>query len=145
MPETAKLVFIEKIPKMVSSHKPSNLRKFIMLDYTNITLETVLETQVKFKILYSYSTAFSKDENLILEDKVSLLKIFLKLIYTTKLKKVLSGKVTNRLIINYFKKFTRDSGNSSERSLKSNKTILDSNYMNTLAISSLYELCTNEY
>jgi hypothetical protein len=116
-----------------------------MLDYTNITLETVLETQVKFKILYAYSTAFSKDENLILENKVSLLKIFLKLIYTTKLKKVLSGKVTNRLIINYFKKFTRDSGNSSERSLKSNKTILDSNYMNTLAISSIYELCTNEY
>ena len=145
MLETVKLVFIEKIPKMVSSRKLSNLRKFMILNYTNVTLETVLETQVKFKVLYSYSTAFSKDENLILENKTSLLKIFLKLVYTTRLKKVLSGKVTNRLITNYFKKFTRDSGNLSESLIKSNKTILDSNYMNTLAISGIYELCINEY
>jgi hypothetical protein len=117
----------------------------MILNYTNVTLETVLETQVKFKVLYSYSTAFSKDENLILENKTSLLKIFLKLVYTTRLKKVLSGKVTNRLITNYFKKFTRDSGNLSESLIKSNKTILDSNYMNTLAISGIYELCINEY
>ena len=130
---------------MVSSRKLSNLRKFMILNYTNVTLETVLETQVKFKVLYSYSTAFSKDENLILENKTSLLKIFLKLVYTTRLKKVLSGKVTNRLITNYFKKFTRDSGNLSESLIKSNKTILDSNYMNTLAISGIYELCINEY
>lgn len=117
----------------------------MVLNYTNVTLETVLETQVKFKVLYSYSAAFSKDETLILETKLNFLKIFLKLIYTINLKKVLSSKVTNRLIINYFKKFTRDSGNVSESSLKSNRTILDSNYMNTLAISSIYELCINEY
>jgi len=114
------------------------------LDYTNVTLETLLETQVKFKILYTYNKVFSNDEKLILKTRASLLKIFLKLIYTTKLKKVFSSKVTNRLIPNYFKKFIRDSGNFSESSLKSNKTILDSNYMNTLAINSIYELSINE-
>jgi hypothetical protein len=129
---------------MVSSHKLSNLRKLMVLNYTNATLETILETQVKFKVLYSYSTIFSKNENLILKNNRNLVKIFLKLIYSIKLKKVLSGKVTNRLIINYFKKFTRDSGNVSENSLKSIKTSLDSNFMNTLAISSIYELCNTE-
>jgi hypothetical protein len=116
----------------------------MVLNYTNATLETILETQVKFKVLYSYSTIFSKNENLILKNNRNLVKIFLKLIYSIKLKKVLSGKVTNRLIINYFKKFTRDSGNVSENSLKSIKTSLDSNFMNTLAISSIYELCNTE-
>jgi len=129
---------------MVSSHKLSNLRKLMVLNYTNATLETILETQVKFKVLYSYSTIFSKNENLILKNNRNLVKIFLKLIYSIKLKKVLSGKVTNRLIINYFKKFTRDSGNVSENSLKSIKTSLDSNFMNTLAISSIYEVCNTE-
>ena len=116
----------------------------MLLDYTNVTLDTLLETQVKFKVLYSYRSEFSKNENLIWENKLSVVKIFLKIIYTIQLKKVLSGKVTNRLVTNYFKKFLRGSEIISESSLKFNKTILDSNYISTLAINSIYELSSSK-
>nr|YP_009420227.1 hypothetical protein [Cryptomonas curvata]ASO75715.1 hypothetical protein [Cryptomonas curvata] len=76
-----------------------------MIDTTDLTLDSALETQLKFKILHSYEKLCYKNHGVLVIDRYNLLKIFFKVMHTISLKKVLSGKVTNRIVINYFKKF----------------------------------------
>nr|BDA99230.1 hypothetical protein [Cryptomonas sp. NIES-3952] len=113
-----------------------------MIRPTNIVLETLLETQLKFKILYSYQDLSEEKSYLSSDLHTWLKKIFLKLIYTLSLKKVLSSKLTNRIIINYFKKFFILSLGNSSFDMEKNKNLIELEYLYTLAINSLYEVST---
>jgi len=110
-----------------------------MLSYSQLTLDSILETYLKLKILHLSDTTMSSDKNFLLRNQSISLKIFLKVIYSLRLKKVLSGKLTNRIAINYFKKFFLGSKTVTFEGLRMNKAFLDSNYVITLGINNLYE------
>lgn len=108
------------------------------MDFTELTLESLLETQLKLKILHSSKTVpveVASVGNL----KKNIAEILLTVLYSVNLKKVLSAKATNRIILKYFKKF--DSSNLHADTIRKNqhKYMLDLNYMNTLAINNMYE------
>jgi hypothetical protein len=108
------------------------------MDFTELTLESLLETQLKLKILHSSKALpikVASSENL----KKHLVKILLAILYSVSLKKVLSAKATNRIALKYFKKF--DSSNMHRDIIRKNqhKYMLDPNYMNTLAVNNIYE------
>lgn len=111
-----------------------------MLTSTDLVLESILETQLKFKILYSYESSRGEKKKLLINLKEGLGKIFLKIIHTIRLKKVLSSKINNRIVTNYFKKFSAYSIKKDYTYLEKNKYILDLEYLYTLAINSIYEL-----
>ena len=110
-----------------------------MLSYSQLTLESLLETSLKLKILHLSDVNSSSQKNFFLHNKSVSLKILLKLVYTLRLKKVLSGKFTNRVSINYFKKLLHGSNTKKFADLQLNKAVLDSNYVLTLGINNLYE------
>jgi hypothetical protein len=110
-----------------------------MIDSTELVLESLLETQLKLKILHSSKTVYSKDIKSLAEIKKNTVKLFLKVLYSVNLKKVLSSKITNRIIFKYFKKFIFATSFRSTSDLRQNKTTLDNGYLNTVAINSLYE------
>ena len=110
-----------------------------MIDSTELVLESLLETQLKLKILHSSKTFYSKDIQSLAEIKKNCVKLFLKILYSINLKKVLSSKITNRIIFKYFKKFIFASSSHNEFDMRHNKTTLDKGYLNTVAINSLYE------
>jgi hypothetical protein len=107
---------------------------------TDLVLESVLETQLKLKILYSYRCLSDSQSGLIIRSNQSLRRVFLILIYSIIFKKVLSSKMNNRVITNYFKKFSIHSIDSPYR--QKNKNLFELEYINTLAINSVYELST---
>ena len=115
-----------------------------MIDSTELVLESLLETQLKLKILHSSKTIYSKDIRSLTDIKKNCIKLFLKILYSINLKKVLSSKITNRIIFKYFKKFIFASSCHNTFDVKHNKTTLDKCYLNTVAINSLYELYNKE-
>ena len=115
-----------------------------MIDSTELVLESLLETQLKLKILHSSKTIYSKDMKSLAEIKKNTVKLFLKVLYSVNLKKVLSSKSTNRIVFKYFKKFIFAESFHSISDLKQNKTTLDNCYLNTVAMNSLYEFYNKE-
>ena len=108
------------------------------MDFTELTLESLLETQLKLKILHSSKTLpidVASSGNL----KKNIVEILLTVLYSVNLKKVLSAKATNRITLKYFKKF--DSSNIQIYIIRKNqhKYMLDPNYMSTLAVNGIYE------
>ena len=110
-----------------------------MIDSSELVLESLLETNLKLKILHSSKTFYSKDMKSLPEIKKNIVKLFLKILYSLSLKKVLSSKITNRIVFKYFKKFIFATSFNSTYGLRYNKTTLDTCYLNTVAINSLYE------
>lgn len=112
-----------------------------MIDSTELVLESVTETQLKLKILHSCKTIYLKDSECLSNIKENIIKIFLKIIYSVNLKKVLSSKVTNRIILKYFKSFIYSSSfdSISNKNQGADKVLLDKPYLSTVAINSLYE------
>jgi len=112
-----------------------------MIDSTELLLESVLETQLKLKILHSSKSIYLKDTKYLGEIKENVTKVFLKIIYSVNLKKVLSSKITNRIILKYFKNFIYSSSYDivSVKNHESNKMIVDIPYLTTVAINGLYE------
>lgn len=111
-----------------------------MLNSTNLIVESLSETQLKFKILHSCKLPLhrKKDSLNILQRKIQ--KIFFTIVYTIMLKKVLTSKINNRIITNYFKKIFVHSRNKEYFYLKKNKHLLELEYLHTLAINNSYEL-----
>lgn len=110
-----------------------------MLSYSELTLESILETSLKLKILNLSDLNLYSEKNFFPCNRSILLKMLLKLVYSLRLKKVLSGKFTNRISINYFKKLLNGSKLEIFTNLEVNKAFLDSNYIITLGINNLYE------
>jgi hypothetical protein len=110
------------------------------LDYTSIITESLLEPQLKLKILYCYREVSTKNID---ETKPTVLRLALKIIFSLELKKVLSGKKTNRTLTNFFKLWSYSTPTNSNSKTKQNKSLLDINYNTTLKINSLYEFYTN--
>lgn len=111
-----------------------------MITSTDLVLESTMETQLKLKILYSYSQLSDKKNDLIMKSNKSLRRIFLVLIHSILFKKVLSSKMNNRIVTNYFKKFSTYSINKEYLYGQKNKNLFELEYINTLSINSLYEL-----
>jgi hypothetical protein len=108
------------------------------MDFTELTWESLLETQLKLKILHSSKALpieVAPSGNL----KKHILGVLLTVLYSISLKKVLSAKATNRMTLKYLKKF--DSSNMDTDIIRKNqhKYMLDPNYMNTLAVNNIYE------
>jgi hypothetical protein len=115
-----------------------------MLISTDLVLESILETQLKFKILHSCELSKVEKKNLLLNLRGRIGKIFFKIIHTIVLKKVLSSKINNRIVTNYFKKILTYSIKKDYAYLEKNKYIVELEYLYTLAINSLYEISTIE-
>ena len=115
-----------------------------MINSTEVVLESCLETQLKLKILHNSKMIYSEDAGSLEEIKKNSIKLFLKVLYSINLKKVLSSKVTNRIIFKYFKRFIFASSSYDDSSLRENKATLDRSYLNTVAINSLYEFYNKE-
>ena len=107
---------------------------------TDLVLESIMETQLKLKILYSYRCLSDSQSSLIIRSNQSVRRIFLILIYSILFKKVLSSKMNNRIVTNYFKKFASHSIDTPYG--QKNKNLFELEYLNTLAINSVYELST---
>ena len=115
-----------------------------MIDSSELVLESLLETQLKLKILHYSKTLYSKDMTSLAEIKKNTVKLSLKVLYSVSLKKVLSSKITNRIVFKYFKKFIFTTSFYDTYGLRPNKTTLDKCYLNTVAMNSLYEFYNKE-
>jgi hypothetical protein len=111
----------------------------IMISYSELVFDSIVETQIKLKILFVSEAIVSDDKTFFLDSRNLSLKLFLQFLSTFRLKKVISSRVTNRIVLNYFKKFLCGSKISRFEILQSNKTFLESDYAITLAINTLYE------
>lgn len=107
-------------------------------------LESLVETQLKLKILYSSRDLSHPERGVLVESINPLERIFLGLLYSMSFKKVLSGRINNRIIINYFKKFSFYFIEKKCAYLEQNKNLFELEYLNTLALNSLYEISTME-
>ena len=108
----------------------------------DLVLESLLETQLKLKILYRCRDLSDGEDDLIIRSDHSLRRIFLAIIYSIFFKKVLSSRINNRVITNYFKKFSSYSINTHYTYGEKNKNLFELEYLNTLALNSLYEIST---
>jgi hypothetical protein len=115
-----------------------------MIDSTELVLESLVETQLKLKILHTSKTMYSKDVKSLAEIKKNTIKLFLKILYSVNLKKVLSSKITNRIVLKFFKNFIFASSCQNISDLSQNKMTLDKSYLTTVAINSLYEFSNKE-
>ena len=106
------------------------------MDFNDIVLNNVRETQLKFRVLYFCNSFRRKDKLLFERNEPVVLRFFLKLISLTSLKEVLSGKFRHRLVFNYFKKIDYETTKSSN--LRNNILFLDSSYLSTVAIINFY-------
>lgn len=116
-----------------------------MINSTELVLESLLETQLKLKILHSSKTIYSKNDTSLEDIKKNIAKLLLKVLYSITLKKVLSCKITNRILLKYFKNFFFASYCQNVSNLSENKSILDSSYLSTVAINSLYEFYVKRF
>ena len=113
----------------------------MILNYASVTLNNLLETHLKLKILFYLNREIPNKKKYFLKNsKYIFLRIFLKIIYCITLKKVFSSKITNRMVIHYFKNNTVFYKKKHFYNLKLNKANIDLHYKSTLAINSLYEL-----
>ena len=115
-----------------------------MIDSTEVLLESFVETQLKLKILHSSKTIYLKYMESLQEVKKNVIKLFLKVLYSVSLKKVLSSKNTNRITLKFFKKFIFASSSHNLSEISHNKMTLDKCYLTTVAINSLYEFYTKK-
>ena len=113
------------------------------LNYTPTVVQSLVESQLKFKILYFCKSLAPKNLQNLEETKPILLRMSLKIIFSLTLKKVLSSKLTNRTLSNYFKLWPYSTSTNSDVKLEKNKSLLDPNYATTLEINSLYEFYNN--
>lgn len=111
-----------------------------MMKSTDLVLESILETQLKLKILYSCRHLSDAQISLIFKSNQPLGRIFLGLTYAMTFKKVMSSKINNRSLTNYFKKFSAYSIHKQYPYREKNKNLFELEYLNTLAINSLYEI-----
>ena len=109
---------------------------------TNLVLESIIETQLKLKILHFCRDLSPADRDLLIKSNQPSGRLFLSLVYSFTFKKVLSGKINNRSIINYFKKFSAYSIDPQCSGEEKNKNLFELEYLNSLAINSLYEIIT---
>lgn len=114
-------------------------------DYTNVTLDSLLETYLKFKLVYFYGILFDEKSTFVIDFKIHLQKKIRMLLYGISLKNVLSSGATTRILLAFFKKFLTISENRSTLFLNHNKAIQDSGYTITVAISSIYDLFSFNY
>jgi len=114
---------------------------FMMLS-TNLVLESIVETQLKLKILHFCRDLSNTERDLLIRPNEPSGRLFLSLLYSFTFKKVLSGKINNRTVINYFKKFSTYSTDQQCRDEEKNKNLFELEYLNSLAINSLYEILT---
>ena len=113
-----------------------------MMKSTDLVLESILETQLKLKILYSCKQLSDTESGLIIKSNQPMGRIFLGITYSIIFKKVMSSKINNRSLINYFKKFCDYSMYKEYPYGEKNKNLFELEYLNTLAINSLYEIST---
>jgi len=116
-----------------------------MIDSTDILLEGLIETQLKLKILYSTRTVCVKDTESLEDIKKNITRLFLKVLYSVNLKKVLSCKITNRIVLKFFKKFIFASSYENSFDLERSKMTLDKSYLSTVAVNSLHEFYTKKF
>lgn len=109
------------------------------LDYTSTVTESLLEPQLKLKILYYCKEISTTNLQTIKKTKPTLIRLSLKIIFSLGLKKVLSGKKTNRIMNNFFKLWNYSRPVNYNSKLEQNKSVLDINYNTTIKINSLYE------
>lgn len=109
------------------------------LDYTSTVTESLLEPQLKLKILYYCKEISTANLQNIKKTKPTLIRLSLKIIFSLGLKKVLSGKKTNRIMNNFFKLWNYSRPVNYNSKLEQNKSVLDINYNTTIKINSLYE------
>jgi hypothetical protein len=112
-----------------------------MLDLTDSFLESVLETPLKLKILHLSKQFYSTQHFLPPYDTKFKVKIILTLLYSINLKKVLCGKARNRITLKCFDKFGLSLYYSNLNNIRKNKNFLESDYLSTTYINSLYESC----
>lgn len=106
------------------------------IDYRNIAINSIIDTQLKLKILYSYKREIDFENT----DKETLRSMCLAILYSIFLKKVTSSKSNNRMIKNYFKLFLTQIEKENLINSTQNKTTLDESYRTTLAIMNLYPM-----
>ena len=87
---------------------------------------------------------YSKDVKSLADIKKNTIKLFLKILYSVNLKKVLSSKITNRIVLKFFKNFIFASSYQNLSDLRHNKMTLDKCYLTTVGINSLYEFYNKE-
>lgn len=139
MLEIVNLAIKEKILLVVII---SFLPIYFMMVSTNLVLESILETQLKLKILHFCTDLSYAERDLLIKSNQPSERLFLSLLYSFTFKKVLSGKINNRILINYFKKFASYSIDQQCPDEEKNKNLFELEYLNTLAINSLYEIVT---
>lgn len=115
-----------------------------MIDSTELLLEGFIETQLKLKILHSSRTICSKDTESLATIKKNILRLLLKVLYSVTLKKVLSSKITNRIVLKFFRKFVSASPYQNSFDLHRSTMTLDKSYLTTVAINSLHEFYTKK-
>jgi len=113
-----------------------------MVVSTNLILESSVETQLKLKILHFCRDLSHTERDLLIKSNQPSGRLFLSLLYSFTFKKVLSGKINNRSVTNYFKKFSSYSIDQQCLDEEKNKNLFELEYLNTLAINSLYEIIT---
>ena len=113
----------------------------MILDITDLVLDSVLETQIKLKILHSYKLSHLQNFSVLGPKKKHLMQVLLVFIYSLNLKKVLSGKVNTRIPVKSLQKFLLSLDMHLNDALKKNKNFSDLDYTSTYYINSLYELC----
>lgn len=114
------------------------------MNSTELVLESFLETQLKLKVLHLNTSEYLKDINSLDDIKKNTIRLFLKVLYSVTLKKVLSCRITNRITLKFFKSFVFTSASQKTSILSRNKSILDKCYVTTVAINSLYECYAKE-
>ena len=117
----------------------SNYFNLIMLDSTELILESALETQLKLKIFHSCKNLSCDNSSAVTE--MGLIKIFLSLLYLINFKKVLSGKARNRVVLKYLEKFIFLLDSPENNQWKKNESFVEFDYICTQYINSLYEIC----
>jgi hypothetical protein len=85
-----------------------------------------------------------KDTESLIDIKKNIIRLFLKVLYSVTLKKVLSSKITNRIVLKFFKKFVLASSYQNSSDLEESKMTLDKSYLTTVAINSLHEFYTKK-
>lgn len=110
------------------------------INYKNLAIETISDTQLKFKTLHLRENLTDITEI----DNKKILQISLSIIYSTHLKKLLSSKSNNRLLKNYYKFFNNSVNLSYCNRIPEDSINGNLGYIMTIAIQSLYEIISEK-
>nr|YP_010835376.1 hypothetical protein QLP26_pgp031 [Cryptomonas gyropyrenoidosa]WFQ83051.1 hypothetical protein [Cryptomonas gyropyrenoidosa] len=100
----------------------------------------ISEHSFKLKLLEYKSQSKTQKPGIILKKKF-LSNLYLKVLYSFLLKKVLSGKIHGRLLTYYFGKCKEQIHGLPKQEVYKNIIFHDSNYNQTIALSQLYDIC----